>query len=184
MSEYQIGKIIVIAIEHAEGDRIKEYNVGRTILGKGEGKKYIRFVTDTLKPFIDSNFRTKPEKEFTGIGGSSLGGLVSIFSGIENPEIFGRLMIFSPSLWVVPEIKISSKKANIADTKIYLYGGGKESQTMVSDMKSFKQKLISSEFVKESSKINLSINPKGKHSETYWSDEFPKAIEWLFFQKK
>ena len=184
MSEYKIGKIIIIAIEHADEDRIKEYNVGKTILGKGEGKKYIRFVRDTLKPFIDSNFRTKKEQEFTGIGGSSMGGLVSIFSGLQNPDVFGRLMIFSPSLWVVPEIKISSKKATVADTKIYLYGGGQESQTMVSDMKSFKQKLISSTFIKENTKINLSINPKGKHNEIYWSDEFPKAIEWLFFQSK
>ena len=184
MSEYKIGKIIIIAIEHADEDRIKEYNVGKTILGKGEGKKYIRFVRDTLKPFIDSNFRTKKEQEFTGIGGSSMGGLVSIFSGLQNPDVFGRLMIFSPSLWVVPEIKISSKKATVADTKIYLYGGGQESQTMVSDMKIFKQKLISSTFIKENTKINLSINPKGKHNEIYWSDEFPKAIEWLFFQSK
>ena len=184
MSEYKIGKIIIIAIEHAEEDRIKEYNVGKTVLGKGEGKKYIRFVRDTLKPFVDSNFRTKKEPEFTGIGGSSMGGLVSIFSGLQNPDVFGKLMIFSPSLWVVPEIKISSKKAIEADTKIYLYGGGQESETMVSDMKNFKQKLISSAFIKENTKINLSINPKGKHSETYWSDEFPKAIEWLFFQSK
>jgi predicted alpha/beta superfamily hydrolase len=55
MSEYKIGKIIIIAI-HAE-DRINEYN-GRTVLGKGQGKKYIRFVTKTLKPFVDNN-RTK-----------------------------------------------------------------------------------------------------------------------------
>ena len=59
MSEYKIGKIIVIAVEHADEDRIKEYNVGKTVLGKGEGKKYIRFVTETLKPFVDENFRTK-----------------------------------------------------------------------------------------------------------------------------
>jgi predicted alpha/beta superfamily hydrolase len=58
MSEYKIGKIIIIAIEHAEEDRINEYNVGRTVLGKGQ-KKYIRFVTKTLKPFVDNNFRTK-----------------------------------------------------------------------------------------------------------------------------
>jgi hypothetical protein len=85
MAEYKIGKIIVIAIEHAEKERISEYNVGNTILGVGQGKKYIRFLTDTLKPFIDSNFRTKPEREFTGIGGSSMGGLVSIFSGFMYP---------------------------------------------------------------------------------------------------
>lgn len=184
MSEYKIGKIIVIAIEHAAEDRIKEYNVGKTVLGKGQGKKYIRFVTDTLKPFVDSNFRTKKEREFTGIGGSSMGGLVSVFSGLRNPEVYGKLMIFSPSLWVVPVLKINSEKANSADTKIYLYAGGDESDTMIAHVKKFQEDLISTEFVKDKSKINLSINRQGKHSETYWSDEFPKAIEWLFFNTK
>ncbi|MDZ7613792.1 MAG: alpha/beta hydrolase-fold protein [Flavobacteriaceae bacterium] len=107
MAEYNIGKIIVIAVEHAEKERIIEYNVGSTVLGNGQGKKYIRFLADTLKPFVDANFRTKQEREYTGIGGSSMGGLVSIFSGIMYPEVFGKLMIFSPSLWVVPKIKLS-----------------------------------------------------------------------------
>jgi predicted alpha/beta superfamily hydrolase len=184
MSEYKIGKIIVIAIEHAEEDRILEYNVGKTVLGKGQGKKYIRFVTETLKPFVDSNFRTKKEREFTGIGGSSMGGLVSIFSGLKNPEVYGKLMIFSPSLWVVPELKITAKKENTSDVKIYLYAGGEESKNLLAEVKKFHQDLISKEFITDSSQINLSINRKGKHTETYWSDEFPKAIEWLFFQTK
>ena len=184
MSEYKIGKIIIIAVEHAEEDRIKEYNVGKTVLGKGQGKKYIRFVTDTLKPYVDSNFRTKKEREFTGIGGSSMGGLISIFSGLRNPETFGKLMIFSPSLWVVPELKIDAKKVNTADTKIYLYAGGDESKTMIEHVKKFQDDLISNQFIEDNSQINLSINRQGKHSETYWSDEFPKAIEWLFFNTK
>ncbi|WP_426063724.1 alpha/beta hydrolase [Flavobacterium sp. DSP2-3-1] len=184
MSEYKIGKIIIIAVEHAEEDRIKEYNVGKTVLGKGQGKKYIRFVTDTLKPYVDSNFRTKKEREFTGIGGSSMGGLISIFSGLRNPETFGKLMIFSPSLWVVPELKIDARKVNTTDTKIYLYAGGDESKTMIEHVKKFQDDLISSHFIEDRSQINLSINRQGKHSETYWSDEFPKAIEWLFFNTK
>jgi len=184
MSEYKIGKIIIIAIEHAEEDRIKEYNVGKTVLGKGQGKKYIRFVTDTLKPYVDSHFRTKKEREFTGIGGSSMGGLVSIFSGLRNPEVYGKLMIFSPSLWVIQDLKIKLKKTNAEDTKIYLYAGGDESATMIEHTKKLREDLIDSEFIKDKSKINLSINRQGKHSETYWSDEFPKAIEWLFFQTK
>lgn len=184
MSEYKIGKIIVIAIEHAEKDRIKEYNVGKTVLGKGEGKKYIRFLTDTLKPFVDSNFRTKKEREFTGIGGSSMGGLISVFAGLRKPDVFGKLMIFSPSLWVVPKIKIESDYDDMADTKVYLYAGGDESETMIEHVNIFKENIIASEFVKDKMKINLSINLEGKHTETYWSDEFPKAIEWLFFQTK
>lgn len=185
MSEYNIGKIIVIAIEHAEQDRIKEYNVGKTILGVGQGKKYIRFITDTLKPFVDKTYRTKTERENTGIGGSSMGGLVSIFSGLMYPEVYGKLMIFSPSLWVIPKMDFNSIDfSEPGDTKIYLYAGGDESATMIDHVKKFKKNMIQNEFVTSKMKINLSINTLGKHNETYWSDEFPKAIEWLFFNTK
>ncbi|KDN53882.1 alpha/beta hydrolase [Flavobacterium seoulense] len=183
MSEYKVGKIIIIAVEHAEEDRIKEYNVGETILGKGQGKKYIQFLVETLKPYVDSNFRTKKEREFTGIGGSSMGGLISIFSGLRHPEIFGKLMIFSPSLWVVPKMTIKNDE-DYGNTKIYLYAGGDESDTMIEHVQAFKNSMIESEFVNDKMKINLSINKLGKHNETYWSDEFPKAIEWLFFNTK
>ena len=185
MAEYKIGKIIIIAIEHADKDRISEYNVGSTILGNGQGKKYIRFLTDTLKPFIDDNFRTKKEREFTGIGGSSMGGLVSIFSGIMYPEVFGKLMIFSPSLWVVPKIKLSFLDMHEPqDTRIYLYAGGEESNTMIDHVQRFKKRLLKKDDKADNLKVHLSINKEGKHNEVYWSDEFPKAIEWLFFSIK
>ncbi len=185
MSEYKIGKIIIIAIEHAEQDRIKEYNVGKTVLGVGQGKKYIRFITDTLKPFVDKKFRTKSEREFTGIGGSSMGGLVSIFSGLMYPEVYGKLMIFSPSLWVVPKMDFSNIDfSEPGDTKIYLYAGGDESATMIEHVKKFKKNMIQNDFVDDKMKIKLSINMLGKHNERYWSDEFPKAIEWLYFNTK
>lgn len=185
MSDYGIGKIIIIAIEHAEKERLIEYNVGKTLLGEGQGKKYIRFIADTLKPFIDKSFRTKSEREFTGIGGSSMGGLVSIFSGLMYPEVYGKLMIFSPSLWVIPKIKFSFLDLfEPAETKIHLYAGGDESETMIKHVKKFKKRLLKRGKGNENMKVNLSINMDGKHSETYWSDEFPKAIEWLFFSDR
>lgn len=182
MAEYKIGKIIVIAVEHAEKERIKEYNVGNTVLGNGQGKTYIRFLTETLKPFVDENFRTKSDRENTGIGGSSMGGLVSIFSGIMYPEVFGKLMIFSPSLWVVPKIKLSFlDMSEPQNTRIYLYAGGDESETMIDHVKNFRRRLLKKESLANKMKVRLSINAKGTHSEIFWSDEFPKAIEWLFF---
>lgn len=185
MAEYKIGKIIVIAIEHADKERILEYNVGSTVLGMGQGKKYVRFLADTLKPFVDTNFRTKPEREFTGIGGSSMGGLVSIFSGIMYPEVFGKLMIFSPSLWVVPKVKLSFLEMDEPqDTRIYLYAGGNESATMIDHVKMFKKRLQKKQKMAEKMKVRLSINQEGKHNEIYWSDEFPKAIEWLFYSNQ
>ncbi len=185
MSEYNIGNVIIIAVEHAEKERIKEYNVGNTVLGIGQGKKYIRFLTETLKPFVDKNFRTKPDRASTGIGGSSMGGLVSIFSGIMYPEVFGKLMIFSPSLWVVPKIKLSILDMDEPeDTRIYLYAGGDESATMIDHVKKFKKRLLNKEGFVDKMKVHLSINLQGKHNESYWSDEFPKAIEWLYFSDK
>lgn len=185
MSDYGIGKIIIIAIEHAEKERILEYNFGKTLLGQGEGKKYIRFIADTLKPFVDKNFRTKSGREFTGIGGSSMGGLVSIFSGLIYPEVYGKMMIFSPSLWVIPKIKFSFLDFfEPMDTKVYLYAGGDESETMIRHVKKFKKRLLKRDSIQDRMKVKLSINMEGKHSETFWSDEFPKAIEWLFFSNK
>lgn len=182
MAEYNIGKIIVIAVEHADGDRLTEYSIGKTVLGKGQGKKYIRFLTETLKPYVDQNFRTKSDRKNTGIGGSAMGALISIFSGLRNPEVFGKLMIFSPSLWVVPQLKIDVEVENTDDTKIYLYAGAEESENMVDHVQKFRERIVQSEFVKSKMEINVSINKNGEHNESYWSDEFPKAIEWLFFR--
>ncbi|REG88657.1 alpha/beta hydrolase [Algoriphagus antarcticus] len=185
MSDYGIGKIIIIAVEHGESERLQEYNVGKTVLGIGSGKKYIRFITDTLKPFVDKTFRTKTEREFTGIGGSSMGGLVSIFSGLIYPEVFGKLMVFSPSLWVIPKIKFGFLDFfEPLETRLYLYAGGNESETMVKHVTKFRKRLLKRESLNGKMKIRLSINEEGKHNEIYWSDEFPKAIEWLFFSTK
>jgi predicted alpha/beta superfamily hydrolase len=185
MSDYNIGKIIVIAVEHGESERLQEYNVGKTVLGIGSGKKYIRFITDTLKPFVDKTYRTKTEREFTGIGGSSMGGLVSIFSGLIYPEVFCKLMVFSPSLWVIPKIKLGFLDIfEPQETRVYLYAGGDESETMVKHVLKFRKRLLKRESLKGKMKVHLSINEDGKHNETYWSDEFPKAIEWLFFSDK
>jgi predicted alpha/beta superfamily hydrolase len=143
----------------------KEYNVGKTVLGVGQGKKYIRFITDTLKPFVDKTYRTKPEREFTGIGGSSMGGLVSIYSGLMYPEVYGKLMIFSPSLWVVP--KMDFNQADFSEpgtTKIYLYAGGDESATMIKHVKQFKKNIQQHEMMADKTKIKLSINLQGKHN--------------------
>jgi predicted alpha/beta superfamily hydrolase len=185
MAEYGIGDIIIVAIEHGEKERVLEYNVGRTILGNGDGKKYIRFVTDTLKPLIDKTYRTKPDREHTGIGGSSMGGLVSFLAGIMYPEVYGKLMIFSPSLWVIPKIKFSF--LDIFDpmqTRIYFYAGANESKTMLEEVRKLKKRLLKRKVLKEKLEIQVSVNPEGKHNETYWSDEFPKAIEWLFFSDR
>ena len=94
-------------------------------------------------------------------------------------------MLFSPSLWVIPKMDFTNIDfSEPSDTKIYLYAGGDESATMIDHVKKFKKNMIENEFVSSKMKNKLSINMQGKHNEIYWSDEFPKAIEWLFFNTK
>lgn len=184
LAEYGRGEIIIIAIEHGNEDRLSEYMFGSTpVVARGDGKKYIRFVTDTLKPFIDKKYRTLADREHTGIGGSSLGGLISIYGGFLYPEVYGKLMIFSPSLWAVPEINFPMLDFyNPFHTKVYLYGGEKEGSEMVERIHQFKK--LMEQYDNDSDRdleFKISINPKGEHAEFYWSQEFPKAMEWLYF---
>ncbi len=184
LAEYGRGDIIIIAIEHGSEDRIKEYIFDNDNVANGsEGKKYIRFITDTLKPFVDENYRTKKDRDNTGIGGSSLGALISIYSGFLYPEVYSKLLIFSPSLWVEPNNNFPMMNFRVPfKTKIYLYGGGREGSKMVKRIHVFE------EYLKRWEKKNLfdfefrtNINPEGTHNEFYWSQEFPRAIEWLYY---
>ena len=183
LAEKGLGGIIVVAIDHAEEERIAEFTPSsKTQLGSGDGKKYVRFLADTLKPYIDKNFRTLSDRDNTGIGGSSMGALISIYAGLMYPEVYGKLMIFSPSLWVMPNIHFHALNLTESmDAKIYLYGGEKESQNMVPNIKRFKDN-IAKKGIEAEIEFNVSIDPTGKHNEARWGREFPKAIEWLFFQ--
>jgi len=184
LTEYGRGDVIIIAIENGREDRIKEYVLdNESVTENAEGKKYIRFLADTLKPYVDSVYRTKPEREFTGIGGSSLGGLISIYSGFLYPEVYSKLMIFSPSLWINPENNYPQMNfKNPYDIKVYMYGGEKEGSEMTERIHLFEKTM---EGWEDSHSLQftfkISINPEGKHQEFYWSQEFPRAMEWLFF---
>jgi predicted alpha/beta superfamily hydrolase len=181
MAEQGEEGLIVIAIDHAEEDRIDEFTPSyQTRLGIGEGKKYVRFLADTLKPYIDKNFRTLPERKYTGIGGSSMGALISIYAGLIYPEVYSKLMIFSPSLWVTPNMHFHFMNFyDPQDMRVYLYGGEGESSTMVPSLRRFKAAFEQKANAKV--QFQLSIDPEGKHNESRWGQEFPKAVKWLFF---
>lgn len=184
LAEQGLGDVIVISIDHAQEQRIEEFTPShRTRLGRGEGKKYVRFLADTLKPYIDKTFRTLPGWRHTGIGGSSMGALISIYAGLIYPEVYGRLMIFSPSLWVMPQIPFHLLQLSEPyGGRVYLYGGRKESDNMVPNLERFKYEMeqqLHGAHAKPTFK--LSIDPEGEHNEARWGEEFPRAVRWLFF---
>jgi predicted alpha/beta superfamily hydrolase len=66
---------------------------------EGLGDAYLSFIVDMVKPLVDGSFRTKPDRENTGILGSSMGGLISLYGFLTQPAVFGFAGVFSPALW-------------------------------------------------------------------------------------
>ena len=184
LKELGLGDIIVVAIDHGGKDRIKEYQPFKVkSWEKGDGKRYADFIVNTLKPYIDENFRTMRDRENNGIGGSSMGGLISIYAGLMFPEVFSKLMIFSPSLWASPRIFQNALDFGHEEgTRVYLYGGAKESDDMVKDIQRFKKWLLKSRSTGKSPEVKVAVNELGEHNESYWGKEFPFALKWLFSQ--
>lgn len=122
-----IEPIIIVAIANTGPDRIHEYAPSRGIIdakakrkkrSRGLARKYAKFLIEELKPFIDSRYRTKPEAEFTGLAGSSLGGLLVMTLGLWYPNVFTRLAVLSPSVWWDDELIV--KEAMALDQKLPL----------------------------------------------------------------
>ena len=91
---------IVIAVPNMGAERIAEYAPFRDErVGGGRGDAYLAFLVDTLKPDVDRNFRTRRDAEHTGIIGSSMGGLISLYAFLTRPDVFGFAGVMSPSLW-------------------------------------------------------------------------------------
>lgn len=186
LKELGFGDLIIVAIEHGDEDRISEYSPFDTErFGPGEGKAYAAFIVETLKPYVDKKFRTKPHRIHTGIGGSSMGGLISAYTAITYPQVFSKWMIFSPSLWLSSQIFNEVQKyENDRPSFIYLYGGKKESDTMADDLIKFtdilRLKAVNGSLIH----YRFSMNPYATHKEKYWGAEFPKAVQWLFYDKK
>src|SRR3989440_4714511 len=103
-----IEPLLIVAVANIGEQRVHEYAPTPGVIepkdhpkkrSRGLARIYGQFLIEELKPFIDKKYRTKPEAEFTGLGGSSLGGLATLAIGIFFPEVFTRLLVMSPSIW-------------------------------------------------------------------------------------
>jgi len=175
--------IIVVGIEHGSEERLNEYSPWkRAGMGGGLGDKHARFVVETLKPVIDKNFRTLPGSEHTGIGGSSMGGLISFYATLKYPEIFSRSLIFSPTFWFAAESYIFAANAMINnDFRMYFLAGGKEYEKR--DVIGYTGQMI--EILKANGlsehQYRYVADPEGIHNEAFWGNYFGDAIAFLFY---
>lgn len=173
---------IVVGIDNGGANRINEYTpYTNAKYGGGEGDLYVNFIVQTLKPYIDANYRTLPQREFTGIGGSSLGGLISFYAAMKHQNTFGKALIFSPSFWWNSAIyDLVSQQGKQHTQKIFLMAGGEEEpdDDVVIKAQSMFSTLQTAGYTTD--EITFVTHEDGTHSEWYWAREFGNAYQWLW----
>jgi predicted alpha/beta superfamily hydrolase len=169
-------------------DRLKEY--GPLDLRPGPwdlARAYGRFVTGELKPFVDRTYRTMPGPDHTGVGGSSMGGLISLALGRWYPEVFGRVMAMSPSLWYDQESTLRGAAGNtgwLAGVRLWLDVGGKEGASGASQQANVRRVRRLAKLLKDhglaAGRLKVTVDAAAGHDERAWAYRLGHALPWLF----
>jgi predicted alpha/beta superfamily hydrolase len=172
-------EVIVVGIDNGRERRNVELSpFAHPRIGAAEGAQYLRFIVETVKPFIDQRYRTRPEPEHTGVMGSSMGGLISHFAIQQHPQVFGRAGVFSPSYWVSPQLfDLAARQALAPGARLYLYAGGREGGNIPQDSQKMFGVLQAGN---PSAQLQFSLAPQAGHDEAAWRAEFGRAVQWLF----
>jgi predicted alpha/beta superfamily hydrolase len=173
---------IVVGIDNGGGERLNEYSPwNNPSYGGGQGDQYVAFLANTLKPYIDANFRTRPEPAMNALIGSSMGAFISTYGACEFPGLFRKVGSLSPAYWFAfSELNsyISSGNFDLANHKIYFVCGTNESASIVSDVNTIRNGLIGKGLLPENAFTKF--DSFGTHSESYWRTQFGALYQWLF----
>jgi len=177
-------KLIVVGVDNGGDNRLNEYTPWNNLTyGGGHGEAYVDFLVKTLKPHIDTNYRTKKNKEHTAIIGSSLGGLISHYAALKHPDVYGKVGVFSPSFWFSDQsYEFAKQRSRLNSAKMYFLAGDNESPSMVPNMEKMLDEMVASGF--EAKNIQKKIVVGGQHNEKLWSENFEETILWLFPEAK
>jgi predicted alpha/beta superfamily hydrolase len=184
---------IVVGIPNKGKRRLDEYGPFRDerLREGGRGDAYLAFMVETVKPLIDRDFRTLPEREHTGIMGSSMGGLISLYGFFRHPESFGFAGAMSPSLWfaegaIFPYVA----QAPFAPGKLHLdigtHEGPRAEQVSaetyagryVLNLRRMRDLLIEKGY-RDGQDINYEEEPEAIHNEAAWACRLPRALRFL-----
>lgn len=183
-----IPPIIIVGIDNAGKDRIREYMPHRSmnpVMLRAQGKYYPEFLTKEVMPFIERNYRVARGPENTGLGGSSLGALIALYTAIVRPGLVERLLIESPSLWVSNrQIIKDSRTVREWPERVCLAVGTAEagsperSRKVVDDVRQLEA--IVRRAVLSERRLRLVIKEGAGHNEGAWAERFPEALQFLF----
>jgi predicted alpha/beta superfamily hydrolase len=182
-----IEPIILVGINNTGVRRMAEYTPSRDPrLRGGDGDLYGRLIVEELKPCIDREFRTLPDAAHTGLGGSSLGGLISLYLGFTYPEIFSKLAVISPSVWWDNRCILRTVSATRVrpDLRIWLDMGTAEGLRHLRDTDLLYRRLLQSGWRAGPELQNPDLRylrvPNGLHNEDAWAARFDRVLRFIF----
>jgi predicted alpha/beta superfamily hydrolase len=178
----EIEPLVIVGIYNNGEKRIDEYTpVEDKRLGGGKADAYGQMVVEELRPYIARQYRTLAGAENCGMGGSSLGGLVTIYLGMRYPEVFGKLAVLSPSVWwrnrvILRYIEELRQKTG---QKIWLDIGTKEGKNALPDARALKRLLV-----KKGWRVGKDLEYReiegAQHSEYAWAERVAPLLKFLF----
>jgi predicted alpha/beta superfamily hydrolase len=177
-----IEPVILVGVNNTGLRRMAEYTPTRDPrLGGGDGALYGRLLVEELKPCIDRAFRTLPDATHTALGGSSLGGLISLYLGFTYPGVFSRLAVISPSIWWNDRAILRTVTAGHArpNLRIWLDMGTAEGLRHLRDTDLLHRRLLDRGWRDDIDLKYLRV-PNGLHSETAWAARFDQVLQFLF----
>lgn len=163
---------IVVGIANTD-KRTQEYNPFPHFWN-GVGDAYLAFLIDHVKPLIDRDFRTLPERQHTGTMGSSMGGLISLYAFFQRPDVFGFAGVMSPAFWIAGgAIYTYVEQHPFVEGKIYLDNGTREQSA-----RRMKQILVHKGYQPEKH-LRYVVETDGEHNEAAWARRLPDALRFL-----
>jgi predicted alpha/beta superfamily hydrolase len=177
-----IEPLIIVGVDNGGPRRLHEYTPTHDRRrGGGGADVYGQFLIDELKTVIDATYRTLPDPSHTTLGGSSLGGLVSLYLGLKRPDVFGAAAVMSPSVWwdrraILRNVREARPKPRL---RMWVDIGTREGRHHVDNARLLKAGLLK-EGWQEGDDLHYEEVPGGTHSEGAWAARFDRVLKWLF----
>jgi predicted alpha/beta superfamily hydrolase len=173
--------VIIVGIYNTD-KRMNEYTPTRDKkLGGGRADKYGRMLVTELKPFIDKKYRTLSAPQHTGLGGSSLGGLLTVYLGVKYQQVFGKLAVLSPSVWWNQRAILDFVAQSIIKSRarIWLDVGTKEDTHTVANVTALHDVLVQKGW-QDGSDLHFQIFEGAQHNEDAWARRVGPFLRFLF----
>jgi len=186
--EGSVPPMVIVGLDNAGKNRIREYMPHRSmhpVMLRAHGTRYPTFLFKEVMPFMDRNYRVASGPQNTGLGGSSLGALIALYTAVVRPGLIGRLLLESPSLWASNrQIIRQSRGVRQWPDRVFLATGTAEigrkerDQSVVDDVRELSFILRRSGL--DDKRLKLVIEEGGTHHESAWARRFPEALAFLF----